>query len=187
VLSELQVITSLLLPKGRISLSGTYEESGAPYVICVTLAQLKLFLPRRPRRSRRCDGYVMGRHRPEPFGSADDSASSAAKGVSARQCAACGTLGEPNQISAYLIGCKSTFLGLSYRVINRTEFHIRRRAHGRFGPQLLAAQSVRSRRPVLEALSSARTPQIPQARIRGDSDSRHPQNCAADAGSRAEP
>src|SRR6516162_411615 len=59
MLSELQVITSLLLPKGCISLSGTYEESGASYVICVTLAQLKLFLPRRPRRSRRCDGHVI--------------------------------------------------------------------------------------------------------------------------------
>ena len=28
-------------------------------MICVTLAQLKLFLPRRPRRSRRCDGHVI--------------------------------------------------------------------------------------------------------------------------------
>src|SRR5262249_46156990 len=77
-------------------------------------------------------------------------------------------------------------LGLSYQgVINRTEFHTRRRAHGHFGPQLLAAQSVRWRRSVREGLSSSRTPQIPRARTRGDSDSRHPQNCAADAGSRA--
>lgn len=45
--------------KGMHLVSGTYEESGASYVICVTLAQLKLFLPRRPRRSRRCDGHVI--------------------------------------------------------------------------------------------------------------------------------
>ena len=42
MLSELQVITSLLLPKGCISLSGTYEESGASYVICVTLCAAQI-------------------------------------------------------------------------------------------------------------------------------------------------
>ena len=42
MLSELQVITCLLVPKRCISLSGTYEESGASYVIYVTLCAAQI-------------------------------------------------------------------------------------------------------------------------------------------------